>query len=845
MPNNPVQIVLNDGAFIRAPEPGRAGPDKDFFEADDAGFLVHKSNLIRQLDEISSSLAASRFGPLTYIRVRMRVDAIAKSYRPNKALFLADQFPCVGAGAPGELFFRLPLIHLGRLRSRFELAELNAETRISRNTGKPYHFVTKYRAELGAIESIEIMAPSNKRSFSAADAVQAMQQPNAASGYVIELFEHAPLSAVQSSDVLGLKKSFDTLQGEISRFGDGIYAAILPSPGGLPSVELLVTNSPNKALLEDRRTVKGELTLAPVLVELNTNVHRHEDVLNALANHPLVRRIRFPVLLEKANSSSGQGRDKRAFSVPSRISTGIYAKVGVVDTGISSHFSAWIRDRYDFLDEDDCDPTHGTLVAGILIGARGENGVEIGLEADGCDVVDIPLMPDKPFLKVFGPRGFEAFLEELESAIIEARDNHGVRIFNMSLNITSPVEQNTYSIYAARLDEIQDRNDVVIVNSAGNLAGIDWRAPWPKLPRQAIAALAARVNPDTIFMPCESVRSIAVGALNPPNCSHIDGTPATYTRRGPGLRVGVKPDVAHYGGSGDALLPDHTGLVSCALDGSAKEIRGTSFAAPLVAKTLATLDALTDQRLETRTLRAFLIHNANTPSNISHRSLKEIARQFTGFGQPSDASSMLQTDDHSITLVFESRLTVGERKPAILRFPFVWPASLVDPTTRSCRGKVSITLVYDPPIDQAFGTEFVRVNLDAKLQQRQPQDRLDGTESWHDKISQAFMPKSSGMTPPERALISHGLKWWPTKRYFEDFKDGVGENTEWRLQVESIIRAEASFPPEGIPFSVIVTIEDPDRSRPIFQEFRRQLVSRSVDLHDIRTFTRVRARGRR
>ena len=203
---------------------------------------------------------------------------------------------------------------------------------------------------------------------------------------------------------------------------------------------------------------------------------------------------------------------------------------------------------------------------------------------------------------------------------------------------------------------------------------------------------------------------------------------------------------------------------------------------------------------------------------------------------------MLETDDHAITLVFESRLTVGEQRPAILRFPFAWPASLVDPETRACRGKIKMTLVYDAPIDQAFGTEFVRVNLDAKLQQRQPSDRKDGLPSWRDQIQQAFLPKSAGLTPPERALISHGLKWWPTKRYAKDFGDGVGTGTEWQLQVESIVRAEARFPTEGVPFSLILTIEDPDGALNIFQELRRQLVAGRVDLHNIRTAVRLRAR---
>lgn len=839
MPNNPVQIVLNDESYIRAPEPGRAGPDKDFFEGNDRGFADHKVAMIRRLEEIDATLASSRFGPVTYLRVRMRSEAIAKSYRPNRSLFIRDQFPCVGAGAPGELFFRVPRIYLHRLRARFESAELEGETRISRND-RAYRYVTRARSELGAVEEIEIAPAGNKRNFSAAQAVQALLQPSAASGYVVELFEQRPLDAASNDDVLGLRQSFDSLQNDIAALGTGMYAALLPSPGGMPSLEILVTDSPGTPLIEDRRTVKGELTLAPSALSVDPDVERHEQVLTVLADHPLVRRIRFPVLLE--TSASPPLTTPQPFVVPSRVTSATYPKVGVIDTGVSSVLRAWTQDRYDFLDETQYDSSHGTMVAGILVGARGANGSEVGREADGCDVYDIPLMPRERFLDVYGPRGFEAFLEELEAAILEARDTHGVRVFNMSLNITSPVEQNLYSVYAARLDEIQDRYGVLIINSAGNLAGPEWRAPWPRTPRQALAALAARTSPDTIFMPCESVRALAVGALNPPDGAHLPGAPTTYSRRGPGLRVGIKPDLAHYGGTGDAAAPHSTALATCANNGTRCETRGTSFAAPLVAKTLASLDAITGQRLDVRTLRAFAIHNSEVPQALQNRSLRDVARQFVGFGQPTDAASMLETDDHAITLVFESRLTVGERRPAILRFPFAWPASLVDPETLACRGKVRVTLVYDAPIDQAFGTEFVRVNLDAKLQQRQPRDRQDGLPSWNDKIEQGFLPRSAGMTPPERALISHGLKWWPTKRYQKDFGAGVGSSTEWQLQVESLVRAEAEFPPEGVPFSLILSIEDPDRTRPIFQELRRQLVTSRVDLNDIRTAIRLRAR---
>jgi Subtilase family len=842
MPNNPVQIVLNDRDFLRAPDPGRAGPDKDFFEGRDAAFVAHRARLVQNVEKIESELKNSPFGPLGYLRIRMRNEAIAKSYRPNREVFLRDQFPCVGAGAPGELYFRASLIHMRRLVNRIQAAEDRGERRRSRNTGKDYHYVTRTRSEVGAIEEIELAPSGQKRNFAASDAVAALSDPRAASGYIIELFEQQPLLSSDDGDVLGFRRSVGSLTSILDESGPGLSAALLPSPGGIPSIEVFLTKSANPPYIEDIRVVRPNKSKPKLPAALDTSVERHESLLRRLSEHPLVRRIRFPVIIQATNSQ--MGNDIAVFSVPPKVSTGRYPKVGIVDTGVGTSFGNWTLHRHDFLDETDIDPNHGTMVAGLLVAARSANNQELGREEDGCEIVDIPLMPQGRFLDVYGHRGFEAFLEELEAAVSEARDDYGVRIFNMSLNIRASVDQDIYSIYAARLDEIQDRLGIIIVNSAGNLDGSEWRPPWAKKPGQVLAALASRPRQDTIFMPCESVRTIAVGALNPPTSSHIASAPATYTRRGPGLRVGVKPDLAHYGGTGDADLPSITHLVTCNAKGMQTNARGTSFAAPLVAKTLAALDIATGERLAPRTLRAFLVHNASVPLPLRNSRLRDVARQFVGFGQPSASIDMLETNDHAITLVFESRLTAGEKRPAILRFNFAWPAALVNLQTRACRGKVSMTLVYDAPLDQAFGNEFVRVNLNACLRQRQPVDREDGKPSFRDQISQAFLPKSANLTVPERSLIEHGLKWWPSKRYQADFKDGVGQSTEWRLEVESIVRAEATFPAEGIPFSLVLTIEDPENGAPLFQEVSRQFLANRVQMQDIRIEQRIRPQSR-
>jgi hypothetical protein len=202
---------------------------------------------------------------------------------------------------------------------------------------------------------------------------------------------------------------------------------------------------------------------------------------------------------------------------------------------------------------------------------------------------------------------------------------------------------------------------------------------------------------------------------------------------------------------------------------------------------------------------------------------------------------MLETGDHEITLLFQSRLSIGEKKPVILRFPFSWPQSLVG-AGDACSGRARITLVYAPPLDPAFGAEFVRVNLEANLTQRQTEPAKDGRIRFTNQIDAKYLPKASKLQIPEKALIDHGLKWWPSKQYESTFTDH-GESSEWRLEVTSLVRAEAEFPAHGVPFAVLLTLDDPDRIQPVFREMRQALQTGPARAQDVRTFTRVRARG--
>src|SRR3546814_19269536 len=67
----------------------------------------------------------------------------------------------------------------------------------------------------------------------------------------------------------------------------------------------------------------------------------------------------------------------------------------------------------------------------------------------------------------------------MANAVSDARARHGVRVFNMSLNILQPATPDRYSQHAARLDQLAEANKALVFISAGNIAPQDLRQEWP------------------------------------------------------------------------------------------------------------------------------------------------------------------------------------------------------------------------------------------------------------------------------------------------------------------------------------------------------------------------------
>ena len=486
------------------------------------------------------------------------------------------------------------------------------------------------------------------------------------------------------------------------------------------------------------------------------SVEDHSSLLAILDAHPYVRRVILPPVFVAARIRNST-MEETAPVIPTKVAGHVYPKGGVIDGGIGNPLNGWTLGTHTIVAPEHRQLDHGAFISGLLVAGQSLNGSRICVEPDGCELYDIGILPDPDQQNTFDlyyPRGVIDFLTELDNGVEEARRVHGVRVFNMSLNLLDPVQDDNYGIVASMFDRIADQHDVIFVISAGNLRGTDCRPEWPANAQTALQQLAARTVSESVLQPAESSRSIAVGALNPPGCSpRVEGAPAAYTRRGPGLRVGVKPDVSHYGGA----MPDSrygSVLRSWLSDGSIASGHGTSYAAPLVAKSLAALDRLVAPHLSRELLIAMLIHGCEIPAPLQEEVLSEIARQFTGFGIPKCSNEMLFTPDHAITLVFTDVLHAHRE----LQFDFAWPQCLVDRLTGACNGEVRMTLVYRPLLNRDFGAEFVRVNVDAHLRQEE-------SNTFANRVKQAFIPDDSEEAHFEHGLIQHGLKWWPIKVY--------------------------------------------------------------------------------
>lgn len=827
MANSPIQIVLNTNDFIESWDRTGGGPNKDFYAGQDQEFVTHRDKIYNELLAIRDMQIENEFSEISYAKLTLKQSALAKSHRPTTAMFNREIAPVIGAGDLGELYVELQPKYINKIGEKIMQAETFTkwkEVTVGSKTKLVPH-PSNIRSEIGSIDEIKPYTASDKRKFSVTEGLNWISNPQTGGAYIIELFDTPPPRHEWDNLSPQKYKLFRSFTDGLLEFGNGLIVSRLVDSdknSAMIGVRLEESDAPaNIQLMPSQSPVRRQSAVKKIIQDKQ----KHAELLNFLDVHPLVKKIVLPPIVSRSAVIS-KAKIGEKFKVPLIKPKTTYPKVAIVDGGVSSILKDWVEDRWGLLSSSDKDEDHGTFIGGLLVASNNLNGAEICKELDGCRIIDLDILPKAEFFANYYNKPLE-FFKELEIAVKELKAKTGVRIFNFSLNIEEHVSTDGYSPPAKMLDKIAEDNDIIFVISAGNTKRNDFRKEWSEDTSESLSSLASARN-DTIKKPAESCRNLSVSALNPPNLKGIvPYAPSNYTCRGPGIRVGLKPDVAHVGGSGTKVSGDGHGLLSIDTTGAIVDGCGTSYAAPHVSKTLASLDHAIEGDVSRETLIALLVHHASLPEALQDKKLKDVIKHLVGFGMPENSESIIEGNDNSITLVFANRIYPGLK----MSFDFTWPPSLIK--NGKCCGYAKLTVVSTPPFDYRFGAEFVRVNIEGHLRQQQKDGKFKG------RLEPVYLPDKNDSHLYEKDQIAHAFKWSPIKVLEKTFPNGVGPSTNWKLDIEYLARDGEDIPKTGVPFTALLTIADPNGSEPVFNDMRQTLQSLGVQILDIKTAARI------
>ena len=316
------------------------------------------------------------------------------------------------------------------------------------------------------------------------------------------------------------------------------------------------------------------------------------NTIKRVAELPFIKLItEMPKVMRRAKKSSDQSEIIRLYS-PEEIRilepTENLPTICVIDSGVSSVISslALYNDPFNFFDLNDT-IQHGTSVASVCL--FGEDLLErrkilspkskiVSVKLD-----DISIPEDKIMIE-------EAIMYAIKTY------KHLTSVFNLSYNYYDIPEEQRLEI-AKRIDQFIQKENVILVNSAGNIfpdAAYYLRDKYPEY-----------ITKNPVYSPSDGRNVFSVGSIS----QRFTNRPV-YSRH---TRIGIhpifqneeidkydfiKPEIHAYGGNSepnDTYLRNMTtsaeGFPVMTTDGSIIFDSGTSYSAPLVSLCLARLYA--------------------------------------------------------------------------------------------------------------------------------------------------------------------------------------------------------------------------------------------------------------
>ncbi len=309
------------------------------------------------------------------------------------------------------------------------------------------------------------------------------------------------------------------------------------------------------------------------------------------------------------------------------------------------------------------DVWHGSVVTGAVLYGNLRNGESLPQPAAKAIHVRVTPPDDEEDLDAYWA------LDQIRTFV----EGHDVDIVNLSLGPDAPVEDDDEPHpWTLTLDELAYEHGVLFVVAPGN------HGERP-------------AGYNRIASPADMANGLSVGACT----AHAPDAPwqrATYSPVGPG-RTGsrVQPTGVQFGG---CLGNRFIGVMA---DGRTATGDGTSFAAPLVTHSLATLaPELPSSRFRLNNLRAFAVHFAEPPDG---HAVTEV-----GHGRfRANFDDVLECGPNEMHLLYEGTV----RRDQVLGISLPWPDD-IDSGTFHIRG----TLVYTSPVEPTQPLDYTQAALE-------------------------------------------------------------------------------------------------------------------------------------
>lgn len=482
-----------------------------------------------------------------------------------------------------------------------------------------------------------------------------------------------------------------------------------------------------------------------------------------------------------------------------------YPVVAVVDSGISDCPSIlpWITGRTSCIANNYKNNEHGTFVGGLITNSFNLNNSD----------ERFPTCQSKIFsVEVLGNDGGDLY-SIIQAMYDVAEINPQIKVWNLSLGGSAPVSKHEISTMALMLDEFQDKFNGLCVIAAGNFEeGI---RGWPP---------TEELN-DGISTPGDSVRALTVGSV-----AHIDGfvknsEPSHFSRKGPVSNYVQKPEIVHFGGN--IMInngqPVTLGINSIDANGNAHHDIGTSFSTPIISSVAANLFDKIGDRATSSLIKALIIHNANLHNNIDDK-----YKPYYGWGKPQGCNDILSVKDYESTMVFEGK---AQKSFEIEKLPFPIPECLRT-TDGKVRAEFFITLVYHPELAPQKAFEYCQMDINVGFGKIERTETVKNGEIIEKYEFRSQVPLQNEQHLFETDLVKNGDKWSPVKVYKKRFPRGV-DIKDWRLRVSVMDRDGYEAQGVLIPFSIILTLRDIDKEKPVYNEMSQLMDQYNWEVSDL------------